>query len=84
MKLLSLGQKFIVNGEGGSIVENHSNFPSSVVSVSEPSDVTASGGGRSMSEEVMIGLEGGGKMTATSDLPPIREVPPELQVRRCC
>lgn len=60
-KLLSLGQKFVVNGEGGSIVENRSNFPSSVVSVSEPSDVTASGGGRSMSEEVMIGLEEEGR-----------------------
>ena len=61
MKLLSLGQKFIVNGEGGSIVENYLNFPSSVVSVSEPSDVTASGGGRSVSEEVMIGLEEEGR-----------------------
>jgi hypothetical protein len=48
-------------GRPGVDVVNHSNFPSSVVSVSEPSDVTTSGGGRSMSEEVMIGLEGGGE-----------------------
>ena len=47
-------------GRAGVDVVNHSNFPSSVVSVSKPLDVPTSGG-RFMSEEAMIGLEGGGE-----------------------
>jgi len=48
-------------GQAGVDVVNHSNFPSSVVSASEPSDVTTSGGRRFRSEEAIIGLEGGGE-----------------------
>ena len=61
-KSLSLGRKFVVDGGGWASVDvaNHSNFPSLVVSASEPSDVVIRGRGRSMSEEAMIGLEGGG------------------------
>ena len=62
-KSLSLDWESVVDGGGqaGVDVVNHSNFPSSIVSVSEPSDVTTSGGGRFVSEEEIIGLEGGGE-----------------------
>ena len=61
-KSLSLGWKFVVDrgGWAGVDVANHSNFPSLVISASEPSDVVIQGEGRSMSEEAMIRLEGGG------------------------
>jgi hypothetical protein len=62
-KSLSLCWKSVVNGgwQAGADVVNHSNLPPSVVSLSEPTDVTTPGRGRSTSEEVMIGLEGGGE-----------------------
>ena len=62
MKSFSVDWKFVVGGGWHASVEiGGRDFARSIIPLSELSDVTTSGGGRSMSEDVIIGLEGGGE-----------------------
>ena len=55
-KLLSLGQKLVEDGGGcaGINVANHLNFPSLVVSISEPPDVVILGGHQQHGTKIIL------------------------------